>query len=610
MPDNQLSYRGLEFPLDKDAYTSFSAASLKELIRDRLNQVGFFTDQNYEGSNLSLINDVVALVFNYLIFYLNQTATNAQFSETQLYSSMNNIVKELGYNPIGHQTAILTFELSVKNLDRGLYRIPKYAYLRIGNINYSFVDDIVFKKETDQDLEFLSEISKNNLLYQGTWIEYPIKEAQGIDNERFLINVDQDTIIDHNNINVYVKHRDDNRWREYEETRNLFLKEACDEVFEKRFNENQRYEVKFGDGINGRKLQEGDQIAIYFLASDGQLGEIGANVLQSTTYTPFETSQYSQILDDLDLIDKANELPRRKDVLEFRNRNTSSFYNSPEDANEIRNNAPSLFRTQYRLVTQEDYKAFIDTNFSNILYDSYVMNNSEYLNSYIKYIHDLGIEKPYLTNRVLYNQAYFADSCNFNNVYVVAIPKNINNGNINYLNLSQKQLIIDRLRDEKVLTSETIVIDPIYIAFDVAVPQDSVLSLEDRNNTEIVIVKEDRSLRDNDSLIEEVLESIDSFFNPSNNQLGQFLNFNQLTTDIFSIKGIKSILTRNTINGNTVEGLSFLRWNNTYPNLDIQYANSNNQLDVFQFPYIFDSQNLINKIRVEDNNLDLIGIEY
>ena len=56
--------------IDKNSYLNFDALSLKSLIIDKLNQGKVFTDQNYQGSNLSAIIDVISLVFGNLMFYL------------------------------------------------------------------------------------------------------------------------------------------------------------------------------------------------------------------------------------------------------------------------------------------------------------------------------------------------------------------------------------------------------------------------------------------------------------------------------------------------------------------------------------------------------------
>lgn len=66
-------------------YLSFDASTVKQLIVDRLNEIGAFTDQNYEGSNISSLIEVFAYTYQSLLFYLNRTSTNALFSDTNIY---------------------------------------------------------------------------------------------------------------------------------------------------------------------------------------------------------------------------------------------------------------------------------------------------------------------------------------------------------------------------------------------------------------------------------------------------------------------------------------------------------------------------------------------
>ena len=98
-----------ELTVRKDEYVAFDALSLRSFIRGRLNESGLLTDQNFEGSNLTAITNIIAYSFHTLMFYLNQTSTETMFTEAQLYENMNRIVKVLNYSPIGNQTSTLTF---------------------------------------------------------------------------------------------------------------------------------------------------------------------------------------------------------------------------------------------------------------------------------------------------------------------------------------------------------------------------------------------------------------------------------------------------------------------------------------------------------------------
>ena len=81
-----------DFSLNKNAYATFDATSLKQLIKERLNEGGIFTDQVYEGSNISAIIDIISYSYHTLLFYLNQTSSESMFNQATLYENMNRIV--------------------------------------------------------------------------------------------------------------------------------------------------------------------------------------------------------------------------------------------------------------------------------------------------------------------------------------------------------------------------------------------------------------------------------------------------------------------------------------------------------------------------------------
>ena len=124
-PQNQFN----DYNLPIDGYAAFDALSLKSLIINRLNANNVITDQNYEGSNLSSIIDIIAYSYHVLLFYLNRTGAEATFTTAELYDNINKIVKLIGYKPIGAQTSVLSFQASGNSsIAAGLYTLPRYSY--------------------------------------------------------------------------------------------------------------------------------------------------------------------------------------------------------------------------------------------------------------------------------------------------------------------------------------------------------------------------------------------------------------------------------------------------------------------------------------------------
>jgi DNA-dependent RNA polymerase auxiliary subunit epsilon len=595
-----LSERDIDFSIPRNRYLQFGAGTWKNLFIDRMNQLGYYNQAGAEGSNLNIYADVMSLTFSSLMYQLNKTASSGQFSDTQLYTAMNKMVSELDYRPIGHQTPTVSFQASAVNLSAGLYQIPRYSYIRVGGYNYSFNEDIIFRKTVDTVSESLNTVSDTKLLYQGTWVEFPTKSATGADNEIVVLTVDDNVIVDHNNIHVYI--RKDGVWKRWEEVQSLYLSGACDQHFEKRLNERKHYELKFGDDINGAKLDAGDEIAVYFLQSDGSAGDLGAGDLEAATFVVFDTVRHRRILADTLSTNTAPNVPSTGTVLTFNNTKGSTPYQVPETVDDIRKNAPSVFRSQYRLVTEGDYEAYVRSNFSSFIHDVKVMSNETFMDSYYRYYDELGIS-PEKANRFLFAQTRFGTSVNFNNVWMIMVPQTEG-----YLGVGQKSAIKQKLKQESCLTSNAIPFDPVYLSFDLAVQSESVMKITDREDSKLVFVKQNNSLRSSDSILEEATGVITEFFSKEKNMLGGVVNMAQLSTDLSQISGVGRVYTENTSTGSQTDGISMVRWNPVYPN-DVRAVNGNLQLLDFQFPVLDPDKALISKLEVVDNSLNLTGID-
>jgi hypothetical protein len=230
-----------DFTLPTDGYASFDARSLKALIKERLDETSMFTDQNYEGSNLSSLIDIISYSYHVLLFYLNQTSTESLFTEAELYENMNRIVKSLDYKPTGSQSSNLPFTcIADETLPQGTYTIPRYSFIDAGGVFYSFKEDTTFSKIQDP-AQTLSQLATDHLLYQGKFEQYPLLTASGEEYETVTMLPGDDVIIDHFNIHVYVKDINTDKWTQWHRTSSLYLDEPVDKTYEVRYNENKHY---------------------------------------------------------------------------------------------------------------------------------------------------------------------------------------------------------------------------------------------------------------------------------------------------------------------------------------------------------------------------------
>ena len=593
-----MSSKFTDFNLDTNAYAAFDATSLRDLIIDRLNQENIFTDQVFQGSNMSSIIDIVAYSYHVLLFYLNKTSSEAMFTDSVIYENMNRIVKTLNYKPVGYRSSTCTFECTT-TLDTGSYTIPRYSFVSADGVIYSTRDDIPF------DASATSEIATSNskyILYQGKYQEYPVQVASGENYEVITLALDRSVLVDHHSIDVYVQSADTGLYTQWTETDSLFLNDKDSEVYECRLNENYRYEIKFGNDVNGKKLVAGDQVCIYYVKSDGSSGIIGPNKLKDLNLTLFSTNQFSQIKQDVKQ-EKTNYVTLDQTTQIFLdNQTTSTDPQQYESVEEMRQSAPGFLAHQNRLVTSNDFENYIKSTFGNIVTDVKAMNNKEYIDSHVRYLADeLNLQKPVLESRLLVNHIDFASSSTFNNVYLYVVPRlEVRKSLVkqsNFLSVAQKENIRNGLQGVKSLGLEPVFVDPVYVAVDICAGSSSTTpSVDLVGGSKLHVVRNPNVPRDVIQLKSEVVEKINTYFKHSQLNLGQIVSLSELHSSILSIPGVESVYTQS--DTTKTNGMSVAVWNPVYPH-DFNIYNQNFTLPQFKFPYLYDIDQLAARVVIE-----------
>jgi hypothetical protein len=595
----------LEYNLPTDAYINFDAVSLKNFIIQRLNESSKFTDQNYEGSNLSSLIDIIAYTTHVLMFYLNQTSSESLFTQSSIYENMNRIIKLVGYNPTGKQTSQVPINCNADStLPIGSYYLKKYSYFLVDNIQYTILDDFFFEKVTSAN-EAITTINDNLILYQGSVGEYPAYTSEGLEFETFpivvdnLVNLNDDNFIADGTITVYVKEQDTDKWFEYSKVNTIFFSSANEKIYELRLNENGHYEVKFGNGTFGKKLEQGDEVKVMYLLSDGDAGIISKNIINGNKLFNYSSSTFNQIYNDVYNQTSTLISKDKSSLLTFINPLNSTAISDAESVEDLKKNVPFLISSQYRLVSEQDYEIYLKKSIPNILKSVKVANNEKFLEEYIQYFYKICVD-PNKVTRVLLNQVNFADSCDFNNVNIFCVPDfiiNVDESYPTYLPNSFKNLIRDLTNDKKMLSHEIIPRDPVYMAFDIG--YSSKPATKDAYYDSKIVITLDKNTRINKQNIKETVRNkIVNFFKAENNQLGGIMNLSTLTSDILNIEGVNLIQTTNSKDGATFNGLSFISWNPVFEGVDSEFVNQNTTMPFFKFPYFYRPNNLINKIEI------------
>ena len=642
-------------------FLKFSAYSIKDLITRKLSSTTKFTDQVYEGSNLTILIDIFSHMAQCILYSLNTAAGESMFSDTQLYENMNRLVKFLGYNPKGVHAATVSLTLDQSEIinasgTRNIgYNLYKYSAIDVGKtdsrgakVYYSLANTIT---TTTSEKEFKA------LFYNGRWRKYPfIFSSNGKEYQTFVLNdigskttnanlEDNQYVVD-GMVHVYVDNNGDvQQYRCVQEglftdnniNNGSYIYKSTECIFNLRLNEDKKYEITFGNGFTGKIPPVGSAIHVFYLDCNGEDGEILPYEIQEKTlihnnnFFGISDLLYQKIFNVSKNVDDDPENLAYSTIAGWTNTSSSSIFAAEETVDEIRRNAPEWFKTGNRLVTASDFEYFIRNRFRDNVVDVKCQNNWQYASTFYQWLYNLGLNgrrikfghRPAVTdyylnqNRLQKYDMQYADSADGNNIYLWIKMRNDST--------VYKDLIDEEILNIKTLTQEPVYLSPLDLNFsfcaadvDTAVKyiiDDNVFDKDHESYLEVTL--DDNTLYSNNDIKTEVQKIILDFFNESNFTLGQTLNFSDLANKILNVHSVIRIRTvyQDKVTGQSriINGISFATWTSSIIDSgdDMEVSSISRTLEVFQFPKLYRSADISSKVKVIRKSISNVNaIQY
>lgn len=617
---------------------NYDAESILTKLKLNIQNSAKFSDQLFDGSNLSIILETLSLLYENLTYIINNEATQASYSDTTVYEAINKLVKKLSYNPRGPISAVTSttnfgfdegYDLSgtgdsTKIFSKFIRFTPPTEKSVDSNGNpiyYSLVEDynVLYDRIVDGQTTGKLTSTDGLLFYNGVWTKYDtVFTTTGASNETFELTLDQETdpVSD---LKLYAYYEQDGTYYEYRAVRNLFDYGSTDEVFEVRVNEDKQLTVRFGDGVSGSLLPGNVSLIFLYLRSNGDEGEIGKELINipqasklSFGVVGLNSNNDNELLKSflrIDPTDKSyiiNETSFKDEAIYATIDQVSTTFQQMETVDQIRNAAPSFYRSGGRLLTPSDFENYIVQYYSDSIHNSKAMNNWEYMSKFMKWLYDL----DYMNSTIAALGYKFADSCDFNNVYIWLQP---NSSTATVSNFVKNRL--DRnMKPIKALTAETIFLDSIktYLYPYVGnTPTDIATntSWPDDDDTVIRLERDPNSLVSIESIRSKAIKIITDYFDYQNHVIGSVIDASEIYNSLLALSGVTKVQTTNgTI---TVDGVSLAKWTNTIvQGSDFITFTGASKLQAFQFPVFYDIDSIINKLEITDSNYSSGGVEY
>jgi hypothetical protein len=381
--------------------TDLGFDEIKANLKSFLQSQTALQDYDFEGAALSVILDVLAYNTHYNSLYTNLAVNESFLDSASKRSSVVSRAKEVGYIPHSATSSkakvSLTITPSTSSAVSTTLTLPAYQQFTaiIDGIQYSFYN-------LEAQTAFLNTatnkfVFENVEIYEGNVLSFKYEAADGI---RYII---PNTDVDLATLKVRVADTSTSTARTtFVRQENILNLNGSSTVFFVKEIEGELYELEFGNNIIGKALVPGNIVELTYLVTNKALG----NGIRTFTYSG------STLIAGTTQVTTTSTASGGADI---------------EEIESIRYNAPRSYASQNRVVTVDDYRTFIYSNFTD----------AEAVNVW-------GGESNVPPQ--------------FGRVFVSVKPRNAT-----ILTQAQKDNLLAKLKDKNVVSITPVIVDPEYL---------------------------------------------------------------------------------------------------------------------------------------------------
>ena len=321
-------------------FTNLDFDQIKDQIRDYLRANSDFTDFDYEGSNMSILIDILAYNTYITAFNSNMVVNESFLDSATLRENVVSLARNIGYVPRSRKSAEAVINFNFKFNGNSNTVTLKKGLVCVGaqdntSFTFSIPDDVAVPSPIDAGSNILINpprtASFNNLtVYQGTLLKKTFIVDGSLD-QRFIL---QNSYVDTNSIRVFVTKSGATAGLEYSRLDNITGINEKSNIYLIQEVKDEQYELMFGDGLFGKKLDSGDQIEVTYIITDGKDGNDGKFFSYSAN-----------------AVDDAGNPIDASETVTVSTVNPAKGGGEIEDIDSIKYIAPRIYSSQYRAVT-------------------------------------------------------------------------------------------------------------------------------------------------------------------------------------------------------------------------------------------------------------------
>ena len=297
-----------------------------------------FQDYDFEGSSLNILLDILSYNTHYLAYLANMATNELYLDSADIRNNIGSLAKMIGYTPSSPRAPMASIDIQVNNATGTSLTMSK------GTVFTTSVDNTTYQYVTNSDVTITPSSGVYRFssvpIYEGSLVTFKYTYDSTDVDQKFIIpsaNVDTSTLL------VKVQNSaSDTTTNTYALAGGYNNVTATSKVYFIQEGQDGKYEVYFGDGVNGIALSDGNIVILEYIVTNKTVSNSASSFSLSGNIGGFSNVTITTV--------------------------SSSQGGSEAETNEsIRHNAPLQYAAQDRAVTTTDYETLVKSIYPNAL---------------------------------------------------------------------------------------------------------------------------------------------------------------------------------------------------------------------------------------------------
>jgi len=297
-----------------------------------------FQDYDFEGSSLNILLDILSYNTHYLAYLANMSTNELYLDSADIRNNIVSLAKMIGYTPSSPRAPLASIDVTLNAATGTSVTMNK------GTVFTTTVNDTSYQYVTNSDFTITPAAGvykfSNLPIYEGTLVTFKYTADTTDVDQRFIIpsaKADTSTLL------VKVQNSSsDSTTETYSLAGGYNNVTSTSKVYFIQEGQDGKYEIYFGDGVNGASLDDGNIVILEYIVT---------NIEDSNGASSFSLSG---------------------NIGGFTNVTISTVSSAQGGANSetdesIRLNAPLQYAAQDRAVTTTDYETLVQSIYPNAL---------------------------------------------------------------------------------------------------------------------------------------------------------------------------------------------------------------------------------------------------